>query len=53
MQKLVLPDLTPEELDEEMTITEAMEWLDCYGETYDKFPIIVAGETELNCSWNW
>lgn len=47
------PELTSEPLDEEMTITEAMEWLDCYGEDYNKFPVIVAGETELTCSWNW
>lgn len=52
-QKLELPELTSEQLDEEMCLTEAMEWLDCYGEIYNKFPVIVAGETELTCSWNW
>lgn len=42
------PDL--ELLDEDMNIQDAMEWLDGYDV---KFPVIVAGETELTCSWNW
>lgn len=36
--------------EEDMSITEAMEWLEV---VTPKFPIIVAGETELTCSWNW
>lgn len=35
--------------EEDMSISEAMEWL----EVVPKFPVIVAGETELTCSWNW
>ena len=52
-QAVDYPELTSEPLDEEMSITEAMEWLDCYGEDYNKFPVILGGETELTCSWNW
>lgn len=52
-QLLEYPELTSELLDEEMSLTEAMEWLDCYGEDYHKCPVIVAGETELTCFWNW
>lgn len=52
-QKIEYPELTSEPLDEEMSISEAMEWLDCYGEDYNKFPVILGGETELTCSWNW
>lgn len=47
------PELTPEPLNEEMSLNEAMEWLDCYGEDYNKFPILVGGMTELTCHWNW
>jgi hypothetical protein len=52
-QKLEYPDLTSEVLDEEMDLGEAMEWLDSYGEDYLKFPVILAGTSELTCSWNW
>ena len=52
-QAIEYPELTSEPLDEEMCINEAMEWLDCYGEDYNKFPVILGGETELTCSWNW
>lgn len=52
-QKLELPEFTTEPLDEEMSLSEAMEWLDCYGEDYNKFPVVLAGETELTCRWNW
>lgn len=50
------PETICEPLDEEMCITEAMEWLDCYGpeyDEYDEFPVILGGQTELTCSWNW
>jgi hypothetical protein len=43
------PDIAFEE-EEDMSINEAMEWLEVI---CPKFPIILAGETELNCSWNW
>lgn len=33
-----------------LSITEAMDWLQVIN---PKFPVILAGETELNCSWNW
>ena len=36
--------------EEEVSIIEAMEWLQV---TSPKFPVIVADETELTCSWNW
>lgn len=36
--------------DEDMSISEAMEWLEV---VTPAFPVILAGETELNCSWNW
>ncbi len=52
-QKLHHPELTSEALDEEMSLSEAMEWLDCFGEEYTKFPVILGGEAELTCSWNW
>ena len=52
-QNLEYPELTPDVFNEEMSINEAMEWLDCYGEDYNKFPAILGGETELTCSWNW
>lgn len=48
-----LPELTHDPLDEQMSIQEAMEWLDCYGDEYNDFPVILGGETELTCSWNW
>lgn len=40
----------PLDPEEDMSIVEAMEWLEVVS---PKFPIIVAGETELTCSWNW
>ena len=43
------PDITLD-VEEDMSISEAMEWLEYIG---PKFPVIVAGETELTCSWNW
>jgi hypothetical protein len=51
-QAIEYPGIISEPLDEEMSITEAMEWLDCYGLEYDKFPVILGGQTELTCSWN-
>lgn len=36
--------------EEDMSISDAMEWLEAVTPT---FPVILAGETELNCSWNW
>ena len=36
--------------EEDMSISEALEWLEVVS---PEFPIIVAGETELTCSWNW
>ena len=36
-----------------MGISEAMEWLDSYGEDYNKFPVILGGTGELTCQWNW
>jgi hypothetical protein len=38
------------ENDEDISLTEAMEWLECCSPS---FPVILAGETELTCSWNW
>lgn len=47
-QKLEYPEQEP--LDEEVSITEAMEWLEYPSYNY---PVIVAGQTELTCYWNW
>jgi hypothetical protein len=52
-QALQYPELTSDDLDEEMGISEAMEWLDSYGEDYNKFPVILGGTGELTCQWNW
>ena len=49
-QVIEYPEDTFEPLDEEMSLTEAMEWL---GYTSSKYPVIVAGETELTCHWNF
>lgn len=43
------PDVELQE-EEGMSINEAMEWLEVAS---PGFPIIVAGETELTCNWNW
>lgn len=43
------PDVELED-EADTSINEAMEWLEYVG---PKFPIIVAAETELTCSWNW
>lgn len=43
------PDVALDD-EEEMTISEAMEWLEV---VTPSFPVILAGETELTCSWNW
>jgi hypothetical protein len=47
------PEVTSEEFNEEMALSEAMEWLDCFEGEYNKFPVILGGETELTCIWNW
>ena len=44
------PDVELLDSEEDMSITEAMEWLEVVS---PEFPIIVAGQTELTCSWNW
>lgn len=44
------PDAELLDPEEDMSIHEAMEWLEVVA---PEFPIIVAGETELTCSWNW
>ena len=44
------PDVELLDREEDMSINEAMEWLEV---VTPKFPVIVAGETELTCSWNW
>lgn len=44
------PDVGLLDAEEDISITEAMEWLEVVG---PKFPVIVAGETELTCHWNW
>jgi hypothetical protein len=36
--------------EEDMSISEALEWLQVVS---PKFPVIIGGETELTCSWNW
>jgi hypothetical protein len=51
-QKLQYPE-TDQPFDDEMSIDEAMEWLDSYGLEYHKFPVILGGTTELISSWNW
>ena len=43
------PDAELEE-EEDTSIIDAMEWLEVIS---PEFPVIVAGETELTCSWNW
>jgi len=52
-QKLKYPEYTTETLDEEMSIDEAMEWLDSFGEDYGEFPVILGGTTEFTAYWNF
>lgn len=52
-QKSKYPEDTSEELDTEMSIEDAMEWLDSYGQDYHKFPVILGGTTGITSSWNW
>ena len=51
-QAVEFPEWTPSSL-EDITLGEAMEWLDSYGEDYNKFPVILLGTTEYTPSWNW
>lgn len=52
-QVIDYPESASEPLDEEMSIAEAMDWLDCYGLDYNKSSFILGGETELTFSGNW
>lgn len=42
-------DYAPDPL-EEIDITQAIEWLEFYTNTY---PLVVLGHIEFNTSWNW
>ena len=52
-QLVEYPQYSHEPLDEDMTIGDAMEWLEVYGGEYNTFPVILAGTAELTFRWNW
>lgn len=52
-QAIEYPELTPSTV-ENITLSEAMEWLDSYGEDYNKFPVILGGTAKLTfLHWNY